>query len=148
MAELSRPLVDENDSFLHNIGQLNKAMARRLSPRLAAHGLDFATFMLLKKIDQGMVHPSALAGAFQMPPSLISRHVDRLVELGLVERRLDPVDLRRIRLALRPPAAALLADAGRTVRDLIAPLLGQLPVPQREQFLETLAVLAGRLNKE
>lgn len=143
-----RPPVDEIDAFLLNIGQLNKAMARRMQPRLAAHGLDFPTFMLLRRIEQGQVHPSNLAAAFRMKPSLVSRHIDRLVELGLVERRLDADDQRRIRLAQLPAAAAVLADAGRTVRDLIGPVLAELPQLRRAQFLETLALLAGHAGQE
>ena len=36
--------------------------------------------------------------------------MDRLVELGLVERREDPVDHRRVRVALTPHAEALLSE--------------------------------------
>lgn len=148
MVELSRPPVDEIDAFLLNIGQLNKAMARRMQPRLAAHGLDFPSFMLLRRIEQGEVHPSSLAAAFRIKPSLVSRHIDRLVELGLIERRLDAADQRRIRLVQLPAAAAVLADAGRAVRDLIGPVLAELPPLRRAQFLATLALLAGNAGRD
>jgi DNA-binding MarR family transcriptional regulator len=51
-----------------------------------------------------------LAQALLIRPHSAVELVDRLAQLGLLERREDPVDHRRVRIALTPHAEALLSE--------------------------------------
>ncbi|HRD60067.1 MAG TPA: MarR family transcriptional regulator [Nocardioides sp.] len=56
-------------------------------------------------------HPGLGAGAVAhgavLPSASVTRHVDKLVERGIVIRRIDPTDKRRVVLALSPRGTQL-----------------------------------------
>jgi DNA-binding MarR family transcriptional regulator len=72
---------------------------------------------------------TTLAETAVLPPASLTRHVDKLVERGLVLRRIHPSDKRRIVTALSPVgttvADRLRAAERRVEREL--PLPGLLP---------------------
>jgi DNA-binding MarR family transcriptional regulator len=69
----------------------------------------------------------AIAKGAVLPSASVTRHVDKLVERGMVVRRIDPDDKRRVVLALSPRGAEvaerLLAEE-RAVEHTIATGLG------------------------
>lgn len=73
--------------------------------------------------DGGML-TSILARNLRSAAPTITRVVDGLVERGLVERRPDPVDRRRLRLAILPPGEELLAAYESSLHIMLA---GRLP---------------------
>jgi DNA-binding MarR family transcriptional regulator len=72
---------------------------------------------------------TTLAETAVLPPASLTRHVDKLVERGLVLRRIHPSDKRRIVTALSPVGTTVadrLREAERRIeREL--PLPGLLP---------------------
>lgn len=70
---------------------------------------------------------SAIAKGAVLPSASVTRHVDKLVELGMVLRRVDPADKRRVVLALSfegEDAAQRLLAAERAVEGTMAAGLG------------------------
>lgn len=65
-------------------------------PVLAASGLTPKELMLLRAFEGDSAHPHQLADRTDTPAPLVTRALDRLAELGYVERRPDTVDRRRV----------------------------------------------------
>ena len=80
----------------------------RLQPLLDEHHLAPEHWRILAVVDD---HPgttmSCVAASAVVTAASLTRHVDRLVELGLVVRRVDPDDRRRAVLARAPRGAEL-----------------------------------------
>ena len=69
----------------------------------------------------------AIAEGAVLPSASVTRHVDKLVERGMVVRRIDPEDKRRVVLALAPQGTAIatrVLAAEREVEERIAAGLG------------------------
>ena len=83
--------------------QLEQQLRRSMAESLAALDLTAEQWgvmaVLLDLPGQTM---SALADAAVLPGGTLTRHIDRLVERGLVVRRVHPGDRRRVTAALSP----------------------------------------------
>jgi DNA-binding MarR family transcriptional regulator len=78
-------------------------MESDLEGRLAEHGVSRAMWAVLCAVGfDGQSTPSALSSFIGIDRAAVTRHVDRVVEMGLLSRETDPDDRRRIQLALTP----------------------------------------------
>jgi len=101
---------------------------QRLQPILDEAGLSPEHWRVMALLhEQPGLGASAIAKGAVLPSASVTRHVDKLVELGMVVRRVDPADKRRVVLALstrgQENADRLLAEE-RAVEDTIAAGLG------------------------
>lgn len=101
---------------------------QRLQPILDEAGLSPEHWRVMALLhEQPGLGASAIARGAVLPSASVTRHVDKLVELGMVVRRVDPADKRRVVLALstrgQENAERLLAEE-RAVEDTIAAGLG------------------------
>ena len=101
---------------------------QRLQPILDEAGLSPEHWRVMALLhEQPGLGASAIAKGAVLPSASVTRHVDKLVELGMVIRRVDPADKRRVVLALstrgQENAERLLAEE-RAVEDTIAAGLG------------------------
>jgi DNA-binding MarR family transcriptional regulator len=101
---------------------------QRLQPLLDKAGLSLEHWRIMAMLhEQPGLGASAIAEGAVLPSASVTRHVDKLVERGMVVRRVDPADKRRVVLALSPrgqdEAERLLAEE-RAVEDTIAARLG------------------------
>jgi DNA-binding MarR family transcriptional regulator len=85
-----------------------------------------------------------IADKFGCDPSNISGKVDRLVELGLVERRVDPHD-GRVRLIAATDDGVALATKLCQSREWLAGVLGGLRPDEVETVHRAMELLARRL---
>ena len=124
----SVPADDDRDHVLESlereVGVLMRRARRVIGLRAALVHPDLmpTTYLVLSHVcERGAVRASAVAELFQLDKGAVSRHVQHLVELGLVERAPDPED-RRATL-LRPTDEALarmrqvLAERRRRIRE-------------------------------
>ncbi|WP_275002024.1 MarR family winged helix-turn-helix transcriptional regulator [Promicromonospora iranensis] len=112
------------------------SIARRVHPEL-----DASAYPLLAHISERPgARGSDLATFFGVGRATVSRQLSRLVELGLVERTVDPEDSRGQRITLTPDGAARL-DRARSSR--VAMLEGALATWETEEV----AQLARLLNR-
>lgn len=101
---------------------------QRLQPILDEAGLSPEHWRVMALLhEQPGLGASAIAKGAVLPSASVTRHVDKLVELGMVVRRVDPADRRRVVLALstrgQENAERLLAEE-RAVENTIAAGLG------------------------
>ena len=115
-------------SRLVRLRQEEADLRARVQPLLDEHGLLTEHWRILAVVDD---HPgitmTSLATSAVVAAASLTRHVDRLVELALVVRRIDPADRRRAVLALSPrgtdlAARLLAAEEGSTVETTPADL--------------------------
>jgi DNA-binding MarR family transcriptional regulator len=79
-----------------------------------AHGMTRAQMLILARLErQPDVSQNELAAVAEVAPMTIARLIDRLEELGLVKRCIDPDDRRIWRLRLTSAAAPLLHEIKR-----------------------------------
>ncbi len=92
-----------SSSIAVQVRQVEAAVRDALQPLLDEHGLTLEHWRIIAVIDDepglGM---SEVAVAAVVPAASLTRHMDRLVERGLVVRRADPEDGRRAVVALSP----------------------------------------------
>lgn len=75
----------------------------RLAPLLDERGLLPEHWRIIAVVDEHPGIPMAtVAASAVVPAATLTRHVDRLVELGIVVRHIDPHDRRRVVVALSP----------------------------------------------
>lgn len=101
---------------------------QRLQPLLDQAGLSPEHWRVMALLhDELGLGAGAIARGAVLPSASVTRHVDKLVERGMVVRRIDPADKRRVVLALSTRgteiAERLLAEE-RAVEETIAAGLG------------------------
>jgi DNA-binding MarR family transcriptional regulator len=126
----SEPLPDTRDGLLHELSALTLPMMWVLR-QAAVRALEPLGLRPLKALVLGMIAertrtPGELAELLDTTPPMMSGLIADLEERGLIERRPDPDDRRRVRLELTTAGAETTdriaefwVDAGRTqLRDL------------------------------
>lgn len=83
------------------------ALVRRDGPALSAHQLGVFLTCYLHDSDHTV---RGLAKELTVSKSVITRALDRLGELGLTARRLDPMDARSVIVVRTPDGQAMLDD--------------------------------------
>lgn len=116
-------------SLAVELRRAEERLRHHLEPHLGAEGMSLDHWRIIAVLhDQPGLGMSALAELAVVPAASLTRYVDRLVETGVVVRRIDPDDRRRVSVALSVRGrriAGLLADAERAaVEDVRRPLVG------------------------
>ena len=107
--------------LLHDVARLIRVEADK---RARTQGMTRAQWVLLLRLSYrpGLSQKEA-ADLLEVEPITVARLVDRLVALGLVERRADSQDRRIWRLHLLPAATAMLDEISRH-RTAVAEFVG------------------------
>ncbi|MCR1780908.1 MarR family transcriptional regulator [Nocardioides carbamazepini] len=99
--------MTRTSSLAIQVRRVEAALHRELRPILDEHSLTMEHWRILAVVDDrpglGM---SEVAAAAVVAATSLTRHVDRLVERGLLVRRVDPDDRRRAVVALSPHGLA------------------------------------------
>jgi DNA-binding MarR family transcriptional regulator len=131
------------DPFLPDLlSRVEREVTRRLTALLAAEGCTIDAWRVLSLLARTGGRPmTAIAQATLLPPPTLTKRVDRMVADGLVYRRVDVDDRRRV--------VVLLAPRGRTAHDRLAPLVARELTRLADQApgvdLDTLTGLLGDL---
>lgn len=94
------------------------------------------------KVSDGLTQ-TELADEAEMEKAPLGRHLDRMEQMGLIERRPDPTDRRVRRVYYSANAEALEPEMWRAAFDMFEVALGDLTVKERR----TLLSLLGRLKQ-
>ena len=95
-----------------------------------AHGLTRAQLVALARLErQPDVSQNELAVVAEVAPITVARLIDRLEELGLVNRCPDPKDRRVWRLRLTPAAAPILCEVKRLRAELHSIMTEEIDPP-------------------
>jgi len=111
--------MSERDHAFEEIGAELRVMGRRFKALVSARASEIhpqlqpASYYLLSfLIENGPMRGSALACQFDIDKGAISRQVQHLVDLGLVERAADPEDGRAQLVSATAEAVRLQEEAG------------------------------------
>jgi DNA-binding MarR family transcriptional regulator len=134
----------EVSTFLRHLHGLNMSIVQQLSPILEGkQGIDLRLYYILHAIDNGAVHPGAIAQVMKLPNSLVTKHLDQLAQKSLLERSIDSEDSRRIRISLTKRGVDLMNGSDHLLAEMVEQRLARIPDDQRKNFLATLVALAG-----
>ena len=135
-----------HDSLRHlerEVGVLIRRVRRVIGERarLVHEDLQPASYLMLSWLaDEGPVRASSMVEHFNIDKGAVSRQVQHLVELGLVERAPDPDDGRATLVAASDDAVRRLADVTAHRRKWLDEQLGDWDA-------EDLASFAGLLER-
>jgi DNA-binding MarR family transcriptional regulator len=126
------------------VTRLARAMESDLERRLAMHGVTRAMWAVLGAIVyDGKSTPSALSSFIGIDRAAVTRHVDRIVEEGLVSRERDAEDRRCIKLEVtakgRRLVPKLAAESKATNEKFLAGLTRSEAHALREAIREMLS---------
>ncbi len=120
---------------------LRRVQRIHLSTTAGEVNLERSAYGIMAKLaDEGPQRLGALATAFGLDPSTITRQVQALEELGLAERRTDPTDRRASILDLSPNGREVLEQTRAHRRAKLQQALSNWPEADLVDF--------GRLLKE
>ncbi|NMN97402.1 MarR family winged helix-turn-helix transcriptional regulator [Antrihabitans stalactiti] len=106
--------VDTKFSLSLLLRQVERKVAALLVPALEQADLSLDQWRVMAAmIDSGGVPMAELAEASIVAGSTLTRHVDRLVDRGLVIRRIDPTDRRKVIALLSPRGESTAHDLRR-----------------------------------
>lgn len=139
------------DRNLKTLGFLVHDVARLLRKRFEQHargsGLTRSQWQVLAYLERNEgIHQNGLAELLEVEPITLGRMVDKLQDLGFVERRPHPSDRRVWLLHLTQKALPNLADLGVLAERTRAEALADIPQAEREQLLKTLTQLKSNLT--
>lgn len=129
-----------------SVGRMLNLLSRRLNAemevRLKELGLTTSGFFVLMSLleTEGLTQ-SELGSRTKMPPYSITRLIDLLHEMGLVERRVDPKSRRNHLIFLTGNGHAIGPEIFAIVKGVNERLLEGLPEAERQAFLATLTKL-------
>lgn len=141
--DAAMPTDLEND-LLIQLYDVARHMRTHADQRAQAHGMTRAQMIILARLErQPDISQSELAAIAEVAPITIARLIDRLEELKLVQRCIDPDDRRMWRLRLTPAAEPLLREIKRSRASLHAVMTCGID----ETTLEAMAIALRQMKE-
>lgn len=138
-AEHLRTLEQEVGVLIRRVRRVIGERARAVHPQLQP-----ASYLMLGYLaSEGPLRASAMAGVFDIDKGAISRQVQHLEDLGLVDRTPDPADGRASLVSASAEAARRLEDVAADRRRWLDEQLGGWT----EEELGDFATVLGRYNE-
>lgn len=131
--------VDAARMWSQSYGMVSAVIAR-ITPKLVALELEAKELFVLAAIDQHS-YPAEIAGALCMPKPTVTVHLKRLQTAQLVQRTIDPTDLRRHCLSLTPAGRRLLTKGLTLLTEAFRDRLARLSASEQRQLAALLAKL-------
>lgn len=126
-----------------HVTHLARTIHRRVDPLLEEH-LDIGAreLFVLRAVETGESSPMRIAERLAIAPSSASRVLDRLVEIGLLDRASDPDDRRKTRLGLTAHGRDVMHRARQRVEEDLRHAFAGMPRAEVEDATRLLARLA------
>jgi MarR family transcriptional regulator, transcriptional regulator for hemolysin len=131
-----------------------RAVSDELDRRLREHGASLWNWVLLREAEHADgLSQRELADVMRIEPPTLVRHLDKLSQDGLVERRRDPEDRRVVRVVVTPAGRERQAQLHQVVHDFDVELRAALSPQQVEVLGDALTRLyehfgTGRIENE
>jgi long-chain acyl-CoA synthetase len=123
---------------LGSYGRVAAWLSKRVEVALGTVDLTLPQFRVLGILAEGSSAASGLADRLAVRRPSITALIDGLVARGLVHRRQEDTDRRRVELRLTDDGARILADADRAVDDYLASIAAFLPSKDEAMALRSL----------
>lgn len=139
---------DEVTTSLAVLLKQSEALVRdRLQPSLDEVALTLEHWRIMAVLhEQPGLGMTSLAELAVVPNATLTRHVDKLVERGMVVRRVDPDDKRRVVAALSPLGARLTTRLRAEEDALAEQIAARLGSDRFDALTRELALLPGLLG--
>jgi DNA-binding MarR family transcriptional regulator len=145
-------MTSRGDSLRHlerEVGVLIRRIKRVIGERARAvhEDLQPASYLMLSwLVDEGPVRASSMVEKFNIDKGAVSRQLQHLADLGLVERTPDPADGRATLIVASDDARRRLADVAEHRRKWLDEQLGDWTTDELEAFATTLGKYNLSLN--
>jgi DNA-binding MarR family transcriptional regulator len=129
------------------VARSQRLMNQHLEPVLQAAGLTVQQYVALRLVLEGGAKvPSDIAKVLGLDTGGATRLVDQLEEKGLLVRKREAGDRRLVTLALTPDGVDRAKGGEIATTECLDELLTAIPTGGREDFLDNLERLIGRLE--
>jgi long-chain acyl-CoA synthetase len=119
-------------------GRVTAWLSKRVEFALSEMDLTLPQYRVLGILAEGSAAASGLAGRLAVRPSSVTAIIDGLLAKGLVDRRHEEGDRRRIALRLTDEGARTVAEADRAVDAYLASIAEHLPDEDAAMVLRSL----------
>lgn len=136
-----------NAALLTDLIRLQTLLHKHLTGSLSVHGIGVSDFQLLQQLHKAPAHTmrrSDLAEAIGLSPSGVTRMLNPLQKIGLVEKQLNPRDARVSLVKLNETGKRIYCEALIAFEHSADRLLEPLAQQQRMTLAETLSTLLPR----
>jgi DNA-binding MarR family transcriptional regulator len=117
-------------------------LARRMRAERGDHGLTLTQLAVLATLSRhGQMSPSDLAAHERVQPPSMTRTINGLVDLGLVERSPDPDDGRQVRVDLTDEGRTLLAQDRAQREEWLSRQMADLTPDERATMKKAASIL-------
>lgn len=145
---MTSKLRDEEMRAWQALLHAHYAITRKLDAELRSeHGIALDAYDVLLRLGRApdrALRMTQLADRVLVPPSTLTRRIDRLVADGLVERMRMPGDSRAMVARITDPGLALLRRAARThLRGIREHFTGRLTNQELQEIAAGLEVIVG-----
>jgi len=123
---------------LGTYGRVAAWLSKRVEVALGTVDLTVPQFRVLGILAEGSSAASGLADRLAVRRPSITALVDGLVARGLVDRRQEDSDRRRVELRLTKDGERILAEADRAVDEYLVSIAGHLPAKDEAMALRSL----------
>jgi DNA-binding MarR family transcriptional regulator len=127
---------------LGTYGRVAAWLSKRVEVALAQVELTLPQYRVLGILAEGSAAASGLADRLAVRRPSITALIDGLVARGLVDRRQENTDRRRVELRLTPEGAETLARADVAVDEYLVAIAGHLPDKEEAMALHSLELWA------
>lgn len=134
-------VTDRAEQILALLPVLRQWVTARVQSSGAHRGLSLRQYAALHGIREGASSPGELARSWQVTPAVLTGIVDRLESRGLVRREPDPLDRRRLRLALTEDGLAASLDVEQALTDDLTAQLVRLSPDELAELGRSLDLL-------
>ena len=127
---------------------LRRVQRIHLSTQVGEVALERSAYGIMCKLaDEGPQRLGALASAFGLDPSTITRQVQALEEIGLASRQVDPSDRRASLLDLSPEGTQVLEPTREHRREVLRKVLSDWPEADLTDFSRLLKEFNASLDR-
>jgi long-chain acyl-CoA synthetase len=127
---------------LGTYGRVAAWLAKRVEVALGGVDLTLPQYRVLGILAEGAAAASGLADRLAVRRPSITALIDGLVARGLVDRRQEDADRRRVALRLTDEGIRTLAEADRAVDEYLVAIAGHLPDKEEAMALRSLELWA------
>jgi len=127
-------------------GRVAAWLSKRVEVALAEVDLTLPQYRVLTILAEGSAAASGLADRLAVRRPSVTALIDGLVARGLVDRRQEDADRRRVALRLTDEGARTVVEADRVVDEHLAALAGHLPDKDEAMALRSLELWGAALT--
>jgi DNA-binding MarR family transcriptional regulator len=134
--------------FLQRLWRLNHALERLSSRMLKQLGITAQQRLVVRCVGKYPgITAGQLAGVLHVDPGTVSTVLGRLEHKGVIQRRRDPADNRRVALGLTRKGRALDAPTAGTVEEAVNRLLVSSPPGEAQTAIIVIERLTSHLDE-